>query len=297
MKQSVKRAGIGVFGALALALLAWPQTLAAQQAEGTPAEQSEPARVEATSTTPAIPEKKNFSLEIGGAYSAFIPGAGSGNWRGWDSRLIYAGWKRLTPFGGVASLGNGFGWQYSLGAGAYVTITKWFWTVGGFSYAPKSDTSFFIHRRFDIAGMLTVPGVNGLVFSVGLTELPAYKDSGAGRTIALGDLYYWRKFIFSGSVNLNFSQPGDQHSVSGQFGVNYGTQGKYFVSAGMSGGNVAYDLTANVPLNVRYQTFDGFAAYTKWVSPHTGLNFRYGYQKILDGYERHSMRMGVFREF
>jgi YaiO family outer membrane protein len=246
----------------------------------------------------AIVKQPKFHLEIGGFYSPFIPGSGSLNWRGWDTRLTYTGIKRLAPFGGISRISTGKGSQNAYGLGSYVTFNKWFYTIGGASFAPTMDTEFSPHRRYDIAGFYAVPKVKGMLVTTGFTVLPAYKNSGGGRILALGDIYYWRKFIFSGNASINFAYPGNRRSVSGQFSVNYGLQGKYYIAGGMSGGGTAYMLVVDEPFEVRYQTVGAFLIMTKWIAPHSNINFRYDYSTIIDSNaERHSFRTGLSYEF
>lgn len=274
------------------------QTTSNTAQSGTGAVVTTPDPTLADKKTPKNPDVKDFHLELGGFYSPFVPGAGSNNWRGWDVRLTYTGIRGIAPFGGVSRIGNGQGSQSAYGVGSYVTVNKWFYTIWGISLAPKSGTEFSPHRRYDVAGILSVPKVKGMALSAGLTILPAYKNSGGGRIIALGDIYYWRKFIFGGSVNLNFAQPGNRRSVSGQFAATYGAQGKYYLAGGMSGGGAAYMLITGVPFEVRYQSIGGFVSLAKWFSKHAGINCRYDYSRILaSDSQRHSFRTGIFYEF
>ncbi len=289
-------------GLLILAFLLAPPLLAQSTTSTT---QSGTGAVDTTSN-PVVKVKKkdnaseqpNFHLEIGGFYSPFVPGRGSLNWRGWDARLTYSGFKRFAPFGGVSRISDGNGSQFAYGVGSYVTFNKWFYAIGGASFSPTRDTEFSPHRRYDVAGLFAVPKVKGMLFTTGLTVLPEYKTSGGGSILAIGDIYYWRKFIFAGNANINFAQPGNRRSVSGQFAVTYGLQGKYYLSGGMLGGGAAYMLITGTPFEVRYQTVGGFLLATKWFAPHVGINFRYDYSKIIDSIsQRHSFRTGLFYEF
>lgn len=244
------------------------------------------------------PERTDFHIEGSLFYSPFVPGSGSENWRGGDFRLTYTGIPRIAPFVGVARIQNSHGSQLAYGAGSYFTVNRHFYMIGGVSASQETEVQFSPHRRYDLAGYVAVPGVEGMALSIGWTELPAYRDSGGGRIIAIGNIYYWRKFIFSGSLNLNFARPGSQRSVSGQFAATYGTQGRYYVAGGMSGGGAAYMLVTDEPFLVKYQSLGTFAALTKWLAPHAGLTFRYDYQHIIESVaERHSLRIGAFYEF
>jgi YaiO family outer membrane protein len=243
-------------------------------------------------------ERTDFHLEGGVFYSPFVPGSGSQNWRGGDFRFTYTGVKRIAPFVGVGRISNSDGSQFAYGVGSYFTVNKYFYLIGGFSASQESEVQFSPHRRYDLAGFVAVPRVKGMAVSVGWTELPAYRTSGGGRIIAIGDLYYWRKFIFSGSVNLNFARPGSEKSVSGQFSTTYGMQGHYYVAGGMSGGGAAYMLVTGAPFLVQYQSLGAFGILTKWFAPHAGVTFRYDLQHIFDSnVQRHSFRLGAFYEF
>jgi YaiO family outer membrane protein len=259
-----------------------------------------------TTPNPTVEKKKNqknsektdFHLEVGAFYSPTVPGPGSLNWRGADARLIYSGFKRFTPFGGLSRISTAQGAQYSYGVGSYITFNKWFYSIAGASFAPSSQAEFSPHRRYDVAGLFAVPHVKGMVFSTALTVLPQYRNAGGGRILAFGDIYYWRKFIFGGNANLNFAEPGNRHTVSGQFGATYGTQGKYRVAGGMSGGGAAYMLITGAPFEVQYQTYSAFAMVTKWLTKHSGINCRYDYNRIVGSpFQRHWIRISTFFDF
>lgn len=244
------------------------------------------------------PGKTDFHIEGSLFYSAFTPGAGSQNWRGGDFRFTYTGINKIAPFVSVGRIQNSNGSQLAYGVGSYFTVNRHFWMIGGISAARETEYQFSPHRRYDLAGYVAVPKIDGMSLSVGWTELPAYRESGGGRIIAIGNLYYWRKFIFSGSVNLNFARPGSQRTVSGQFSATYGTQGRYYIAGGMSGGGAAYMLVTGEPFLVRYQSLGAFTNLAKWISPHAGINIRYDYQHIIESVaQRHSLRVGAFYEF
>jgi YaiO family outer membrane protein len=243
-------------------------------------------------------EAKNFHVEVGGFWSPTVPGPGRDNWRGWDTRLLYSGFKRFTPFGGVSRINTAEGGQIAYGFGSYVSFTKWFYAIGGASFSRTAPLEFSPHRRYDIAGLFAVPGVKGMVFSTGLTVLPAYKNSGGGRILGLGDIYYWRKFIFGNNLNINFAEPGNRRTLSGQTSVTYGSVGKYTLAAGMSGGGAAYMIITGSPFEVRYQAIGGFGSFTKWFTWHSGITTRYGYNSIIGStYQRHSIRTALFFDF
>jgi YaiO family outer membrane protein len=248
--------------------------------------------------SPGNGRTRNFHLELGGFYSPNIPGLGTYNWRGWDARLTYTRFKRFAPFGGAANIASGQGGQIAYGVGSYFNVSGRFYLIGGVSLAPTREAEFSPHRRYDVAGMFSVPQVKGMLFSTGLTVLPGYKNSGGGRILAFGDTYYWKKFIFGGSLNLNIAEPGNKRSVSGQFAVTYGMQGSYYISAGASGGGAAYMLISGTPFEVRYQMVGATGSFVKWFTKHSGIDCRYGFASIIGSTSaRHSIRIGTFYEF
>jgi YaiO family outer membrane protein len=276
----------------------WAQTTGSSTQSGTGSVDATAVPAAGSGQASGSADKTDFHLELGAFYSPFVPGSGSLNWRGGDFRLTYTGIKHIAPFVGLAGIGNGFGSQLAYGVGSYVTVNRHFYAIWGISAAQETEQQFSPHRRYDLAGMFAVPKVKGMVFSLGWTEMPAYRTSGGGRIFALGDIYYWRKFIFAGNVNLNFARPGNEHSVSGQFSTSYGMQGHYYVAGGMSGGGAAYMLITGAPFEVRYQTVGVFAIVTKWFARHAGINCRYDYQRIIDSdSQRHAIRTGFFFEF
>lgn len=289
---------IGSFLLLLTAFSVFAQATANTVEAGTSATAAVPQPNEEKKQTPKDSDQKSFHLDFGGFYNAFIPWEGSNNWRGWDARLLYSGFKGVTPFGGVSRINNGNGGQNSYGIGSYITFNRWFYIIGGASFAPTSKAEFSPHRRYDIAGMFTVPKIKGMVFSTALTVLPEYGNAGAGRIIAIGNIYYWRKFIFGGNLNISIAQPGNSRSVSGQFSTTYGSRGNFYLAGGLSGGGAGYMLITGTPFEVRYQTMSGYVMLTKWVAKHVELNCRYSYDTIIDSsFMRHSIRIGTSYEF
>ncbi len=182
--------------------------------------------------------------------------------------------------------------------GSYVNFSKRFYAIGGFSVSPNSAVAFYPRARFDVAGMFSIEKVKGLVLSAGYTEIRPYRTiGGGGRIISLGGIYYHRIAILTANINFNEALPGKQRSTSGQFGVMRGTRGKYYVVAGISGGKVAYQLIANVPFDVRYNTISDFVSLQKWLAKHFGIIVRYDYQRAFENFGRHSVKSSLFFEF
>ncbi len=273
---------------------AWAQTAGSSAPAGS-ANSVPDAQVEAP-RTPQNPtpnkEEPKYYLEIGESYSRFTPAGDS--WKGLDARLIYNGFKRFTPFGGISTQGSSIDAQQNFGIGSYVTINKQFYTIIGFSIAPNALNIYYPRYRYDIAGLYGVPKVKGLVLSSGFTQVGGYQPGDGGRIFSVGSIYYHGSNILSGSINFNESLPVGQRSVSGSFGIMHGAQGKYWLCAGASGGKVEYSMIQNITFDVHYNTIGNFVSYQKWLSKRFGFIIRYDYQRAIGSFGRHSIRPAIF---
>src|ERR1051326_8930798 len=183
-------------------------------------------------------ETPNFYVEASGLWNRFRPSGDT--WQGGEARIMYSGFKRLTPYASFATLNNDTGTQTAASTGSYIRLHKYFYTIVGAAVAPNIRILFFPRARFDAAGFVSIPSVKGLVVSAGVTEIRPYRNADGGRIFSVGGIYYTRVGIFSGNVNLDESLPSGLRSTSGQFAVMHGAQGKYWLTAGIGGGHVAY---------------------------------------------------------
>src|SRR5262245_15506514 len=163
--------------------------------------------------TDAVPVSRPtpFHLEVGAFYQALTRDYGS--WRGADVRLMYTT-PRVSPFAFVSTQTRREGTQQSGGFGSYVTLNRWRYAIVGVSVAPDEDVVLYPHVRADASAYATVPGVEGLVFSAGLTEI-RFADEAGGRIVSLGPMLYHGRGIYSGLIRLNNDRAGGARSASG----------------------------------------------------------------------------------
>jgi YaiO family outer membrane protein len=230
---------------------------------------------------PPVNTKNNYHLEIGGSYTSVDNK--TDEWKSLDLRLTYSGLSKITPFGSISRQTRNVGSQFAYGLGSYINVNTKFYMIAGVSGAPIRDPNVVLSPRFrmDLGGFFKTSLVDGLVVSTGITHFPKYKGNG-GDIIAVGGIYYG-KIIFSGALNYNISQPGSVTSLSGQLGFAYGTQGKYWIGGGISGGKVAYTLASEIPLDVRYKSGGANLAYTLWLGKDWGIINRLDYGEIVLG--------------
>jgi YaiO family outer membrane protein len=245
---------------------------------------------------PAADTNKKYHLEIGGNYNWLNHGYGT--WKALDVRFLYSGFRSITPFGSVALQNRREGSQYVYGAGSYIDVHPKFYLITGLSGAPVRDPDVILYPRLrmDLAGFYKAAFIDGLILSTGITHFPKQNGNG-GDIIAAGGIYYIGRAVFSGSLNYNIAQPGNVTSLSGQTGVMYGTEGKYWLGGGIATGRVAYQLASTIPLDVRYESraFNIFGK--KWIGTNWGLIGRYDYQDLRGAYELNGITLSVFVDF
>ena len=201
------------------------------------------------------------------------------------------------PFGSVSSLNRKEGSQLVYGVGSYINVNPSSYMIAEVSGAPVRDANvvYYPKLRMDLTGFVKAPMVDGLVLTAGFTDLSMEGGSGAN-IISVGSLYYYKKAIFSGSLSYNIARPGSVTSLSGQVGIMYGTQGKYWVGGGGVIGEVAYQ-PASEASKVRFDSRGVNVFYQRWIGKNWGIISRYDYQDLVDAYQLHGISMRLFIDF
>jgi YaiO family outer membrane protein len=258
---------------------------------------SDPGSIPSTAPAPVsvAEHKKNFHIEMGGNYSFLNNNYGS--WKAIDMSLMYSGFERITPFGSISSLHRKEGSQLVYGAGSYINVNPSFYMIAGVSGAPVRDPNvvYYPRLRMDLMGLYKAPMADGLVLTAGFTDF-SMEGGGGANIISLGSLYYYKKAIFSGSLNYNIARPGSVTSLSGQVGIMYGTQGKYWFGGGGVIGEVAYQ-PASEASKVRFDSRGVNVFYQRWIGKNWGIISRYDYQDLVDAYQLHGISMKLFIDF
>ena len=170
--------------------------------------------------------------------------------------------------------------------------------IAGVSGAPVRDPDVIIHPRLrmDLSAFYNAPMiVNGLVLTTGITHFP--EQNGAGGDIISAGFIYYGKIIFNGSLNYNIARPGNDTSFSGQAGIMYGEEGKYWVGGGATMGKVAYQTVSAIPIDVRYETRGFNLFYTRWIGKNWGIKSRFDYNNLVDFYELNGITINFFVDF
>jgi len=252
-----------------------------------------------TGTVPAAPanpadKEPAYYLELGGSYSILDRGAPA--WKEFSLRFGYTGKKRFTPFVTISTQNRGAGSQQNYGAYSYLTLNKRLIAIVGASGAPGQNP--ILYPKLRTGGTLLmgiIPKVPGLFLSTGYSDLRFPGGSGGGIG-SLGAIYYG-KVVLSASVNFNHSWPGGFNSQSAQAGFQYGHQGKYYIGAGVGGGDAAYALIGLVPLNVKFNSLSANVFYQKWLTRRFGLICRYDYLNEVAFFQKHGVYLGAFFGF
>jgi len=295
---------IGVPAAHAQRLIATtaaqPQPAATPPAQIPPPAQAETANVsqvppqEIPPAVAAEDDKTSFSLEVGGFYNHLS--SNYGTWRGADLKLAYTANKWISPAIAFSSQTRDSGTQQNFGTYSYVTLRKGMFAIVGVSGAPEKEAVLYPKLRTGGALFLEIPGLHGLFVSGGFDDF-FMEDGGGGSIISTGATYYLGRLILSGGVNFNRSRPGGLHSKSGQAGFQFGSQGKYWLGAAVSGGKTAYQTLGFQPFDVRFDNIGVSASYQKWLTKHFGLIWRYDFQNQVDAFTRHGVSASAFFEF
>jgi YaiO family outer membrane protein len=277
---------------LATSLLAWPQSPDSTAPD--PAAPTAPVSPPTATPVPAA-ENSSFYAELGGSYSMLNDD--NPPWKEFSFKLGYTGKKRwFTPFVTVSSQDRGAGSQQSYGGYSYITLSKRVWAIVGASGAPVR--SAILYPKYRVNGTVflgIISRMPGLFLSVGYSDL--FMPGGGGVEIAsLGAIYYG-KVILSGNVNINHDRTSGFYSQWDQFGFQYGRQGRYWIGAGASGGDAAYQIIGLAPLNVRFNSIGVNAFYQRWITRKLGVIWRYDYLDDISFFRKNSAYAGPFFEF
>lgn len=221
---------------------------------------------------------------------------GFGVWRGQDVRLLYSG-KRFSPFVSLGSQSRSNGHQEALGAGSYIVLTPWMFSIVGIGVAPDRGTVLFPRVRTDASLFVAVPGVKGVLMSGGLTDLRFTDPRAGGRIVSLGPTIYRGRGIYSGSIFLNQDRASGARSQSWQVGGQWGAQGQYWIGGGIGAGNEAYRLLSATPFDARFRSQFGSAFVSKWITKGTGVSVRVDVERKIDVFNRRAVGLSYFVDF
>lgn len=234
-----------------------------------------------------------WQLSVGGFHHRLNRGYGS--WRGVDLRL-QRGAARVSPFFALSSQTRDEGTQANVGAGSYLTLTRWAYAIVGISAAPAASATLYPRLRWDLTGLVNVPGAPGLVATAGVTGLD-YEGPVGGRIHSLGALYYRGEAILSGVVRLNTDRPSGARSSSAQLALQVGRQGRSWLGGSIGGGDEAYTVLAAAPFEARFRGMSAAIFHQRWLAPRHGFTVRYEFEHKFDAYIRNGVSAWYFLDF
>jgi YaiO family outer membrane protein len=246
----------------------------------------------------AVPQAEPYYIELGG-FDNFVNN-NYGQWRGATGRIIFRHLKgdvgkHFVPIVSFATQTRPYGSQVTFGLDSYILFNKWFYMIAGIGGSPPGGAVLFPQLRYGATGLITIPGVPGLVGTVGAAQI-RLGDGSYGNIYSVGGLYYRGRAIWSGYLSFNENYPGTVGSKSGGVAVQYGAEKHYWIGAGLAGGRIAYETIALRPLDVRYQSLGPNFFFQKWITPKWGVILKYDYQDALGFYERHGVAASIFFE-
>jgi YaiO family outer membrane protein len=228
-----------------------------------------------------------LGVDVGGFYQSLDNGYS--DWRGADLRVSLTS-PALSPFVSVSTQHRREGHQENFGLGSYVTIDRHFYAIGGVSAAPGGTAVLYPRLRADVALVSDTRVVPGLMIATGLTYLMADRGS-TGEIVSVGPIWYRGPLIVTAALRLNHDGVGGANSGSGDVGVQYGAQGRYWIGAGFGTGREAYQLLSATPFDVRFTNVGGSLFYQRWLTAKTAITTRFDYEHKLTAYRRRGITL------
>jgi YaiO family outer membrane protein len=247
----------------------------------------------ATATPVANPRPTPFGIDVGTFYHDLDNGYS--DWRGADVRLSYSS-PRFSPFASASTQHRDEGYQNSYGLGSYVTLNRYFYSIVGFSVATGGTAVLFPRLRWDASLMADSRVVPGLVIATGYTHL-SFGGGSTGSMVSLGPIWYHGPLILSGSMRLNHDGVGGANTGSGEFGGQYGAEGKSWVGANVAVGHEAYQILSATPLDAQFTNVGGAVFYQRWLTARTAITTRFEYQDKLTAYHRRGVSLSYHVAF
>jgi YaiO family outer membrane protein len=244
-------------------------------------------------SVPSEQQEEPLYIE-GGGFTNFVNN-NYGQWSGAAGKIMYRGDKHFAPILSFAVQRRPQGSQATFGVDSYITVNKWFYAVAGVGRSAGGSAVLWPKLRYGATGMITIPGVKGLVGTVGASRIDAEEGSYA-RVVNVGSMYYRGKAIWTGNLAFNRNQPGSAASKSAGVAVQYGSQNKYWIGGGFAGGRIAYQTISRIPLDVRFVSFGPNLFYQKWLTNRYGFILKYDYLNQIDTYQRHGIAANIFIE-
>ena len=220
-----------------------------------------------------------------------------GHWWGSGLNLSYQQSERLTASGQIIWQRRPGETERLFGVGTLIHWSRWFYTDLALSGGgPNDSAAFFPRVRYDWTANFKVPGAPGLILNAGLTKL-YFGDPIRGRVVRTGAVYYWRRFVFQGTLYLNSSQPGNHASKSVNGAAQYGQEGRYWMGLIAGGGREAWQTLALTPQDVEFSSYSTSVFLRKWLSPSYGVSAAYGYSVKRTAYRIHGLDFKFFWDF
>ncbi len=220
-----------------------------------------------------------------------------GHWVGTGLNLSYQQSDRLAVSGGLISQRRPGETERLFAFGVLVNWSEWFYTnlelSGG---GPDNPAAFFPQLRYDATANLKIPPLPGLILTGGLTRL-YFGSPVNGRVSRAGAIYYWRNFVFQGSLNFNNVRPGNRKSKSVSGAVQYGREGSYWAGLAAGGGREAWQTLALTPQEVEFSSYSYSVFLRKWLNPSYGIAAAYSYSLKRTAYQINGLEIKFFLDF
>ena len=244
--------------------------------------------------SPADVAPRRYHLELG-SFDNQVSNR-FGHWWGSGLSLSYKWSERVTTSGQILAQRRPGETEPLLGMDTLIQWTDWFYTNLALSGGGSNDSAAFFPRvRYDWTANLKVP-VPGLILNAGLTKL-YFGDPIRGRVIRAGAVYYWRRFVFQGTLYLNNSEPGSRASKAVNGAAQYGQEGRYWLGLIAGGGREAWQTLALTPQDVEFSSYSTSVFLRKWLAPNYGVVASYGYSVKRAAYRIHGLEFKFFLDF
>lgn len=226
-------------------------------------------------------------------YEHLNPNADYGDWKSVDTTCYARVHRQVTAFAQAshhARIKEGSGQAVS--AGAYV---DWRPRLSTYSALSRGFGEDFlpVYRIDHDFNLLHDP----FVFTIGATCID-YKGEQRDWIVSAGTTWYHHRWIAEYQLFRNTSDPGGLVSYTHLLSLGYGQEGWRWMFLKFSLGAQAYQArTLAEPEDIRQDAWEISLHHRHWLGRDWGLMERIGFLSLEDGYAKHAVSVGFFKEF
>jgi YaiO family outer membrane protein len=187
------------------------------------------------------------------------------------------------------------------GKGTLGTVSAfWDWSDEFYtftSYAHGTKSSYLPNNKVEQTFFYKCGCERNFIVSLGLTYIGYYHDR-SDISVIPGVIWYCGKWIFSYNYYYNTADPGNMHSSSHKFSIQYGAWGDFLYDFDIFYGRQAYLLDPDILTSgVDRKTFGTMLKNRNWIGCRWGILSELGYVYIEAPVHYYRASVGAFFEF